>query len=110
LDVPDPKGLCDPEFLSPRSELESLRAILPDEVEVVGKEKVDGVTRTHYSLFVSEIPDSQQTDLWVDESGTARRKRIDYRDSHSHDRAVTTRTYYDFGAEVKVVPPLAQDG
>jgi hypothetical protein len=47
---------------------------LRDEIELVGKEAVGGVSTTHYI------------------------------------RAVTTRTYYDFGGEVKVAPPLAQDG
>jgi hypothetical protein len=108
MDVPDPKGLCDPEFLGPRSELESLRAILPDAVELVGNEEVAGVRTTHYSLYVSEIPDNEQIDLWVDESGVARRKRIDYRDTHSHNRFVTTRAYDDFGAEVKVTPPALE--
>lgn len=110
LDVPDAKNLCDEEFLSPRNELQYLRYILPDEVEVVGKKKVGGVTTTHYSLFVHESPLDEQYDLWVDESGTARRKREDIRSSHDHVREVTTRTYYDFGAKVKVAPPLAQDG
>ena len=107
---PDPEGICDEQFVNPRTELQSLREIYPDHTEVVGKEEVGGVTTTHYSLFVHETPLDEQYDLWVDESGTARRKRIDTRDYHDHVRAVTSRTYYDFGAQVKVAPPLAQDG
>ena len=111
-------GLCwatlqkwgEPVFSNPKNELPEFRDIVPEDVEVVGQEEVGGVTTTHYSLFVHESPLDEQSDLWVDESGTARRKRDNVWDSQCQCRTVTTRTWSDFGTDVNVTPPLLKTG
>jgi hypothetical protein len=103
------QGLCDDVFQDPRSELKLLREYkgAPDLVEVVGTEELGGVPTTHYHANTSDIPIESGSDLWVDESGAARRTHYESvcAGCPNGEHKVSTRKYYDFGAEVQVAPP-----
>lgn len=122
----------------PTQALAYLRAA-SDDVEEVGTEDVRGVETTHYRMTVElariadAAPPEQRealraqteqlrelsgisrvpTEVWVDEEGLVRRQRLTYRDmrfapGQEGDMNVTMELY-DFGVEVDVEPPAADE-
>ncbi|MBD0339280.1 MAG: hypothetical protein ICV67_08355 [Thermoleophilia bacterium] len=80
----------------PKSLLDRLRSV--GEVEELGEEQVRGVQTTRYRATVEERGERATVlDAWVDGDGLVRRLRA----------AELTVELYDFGAEVRVVPPPA---
>ncbi|MGH3033468.1 MAG: hypothetical protein ACRDON_02790 [Gaiellaceae bacterium] len=122
----------------PSQALAYLRAA-SDDVEEVGTEDVRGVETTHYGMTVElarvadAAPPEQRealrvqteqlrelsgisrvpTEVWVDDEGLVRRQRLTYRDmrfapGQEGDMTVTMELY-DFGVEVNVEPPPADE-
>jgi hypothetical protein len=122
----------------PSQELQYLRAASED-VEELGKEEVRGVETTHYRMtidlrkVVDQAPEEQReqlraqidqiveqsgiqmvpTEVWIDDEGLARRMQLTYegmRLAPGQEGDMTmTMELFDFGVEVDVQPPPANN-
>jgi len=121
----------------PSQALQYLRAV-SGEVEDRGSEQVRGVSTTHYEAtvdlrkFPDVLPETQREEaeesaealieqlgghelpmeVWIDDDGLIRRQRFDFAFDSAEGPEVSFRydmELYDFGVQVDVEPPPAQD-
>ena len=89
----------------PTGVLEQLRAV--GDVEELGREQVRGVETTRYRALLrppgGTEEDALPVEVWIDDDGLVRRLRVTY----GQRAASVTVELFDFGADVDVEPPPA---
>lgn len=120
----------------PSRSLEVLRGVAEDEVEEVGTEEVRGESTTHYRAAIDMdeaiqqmpedvredfralmveggFPDTLPVDVWIDGDGLPRRYVLSYEmtppGAGSPIQQTVTMEMFDYGAEVDVQPPPAEE-
>jgi hypothetical protein len=100
----DVDGLCNAALLSnPATEFQLISMTANDEMTVVGEERVDGDSVTHYRGSWSLHSNTAQVDYWVDDDGIVRRSQL----IDETAGIETERSYSDLGAEVTVTAPTS---
>lgn len=117
----------------PRQQLAMLKGVSEDGVEELGEEEVRGARTTHYRAevdleraleesgavidredferYVDSLPfDSTTVDLWIDGDDRVRRMVMEMPVPEGGNATIAmTMEFYDFGAELDLEPPRAED-
>ena len=92
--------------IAPSSAEEEIKEIEKQDVKLVGRETVDGVSTLvyQYSQNSSDGSMSATTKKWIAEADALPR-RIDYMVEEGAKKLTLSWTYYDFNADIKIEPP-----
>jgi hypothetical protein len=100
----DVDGLCNAALLSnPATEFQVISATADGEMTLVGEERIDGSSVSHYRGRWSLHSSSAQVDYWIDENGIVRHSQF----LDKEGGIETERSYSDLGGDVHVTAPTS---